>query len=53
MPRPSPRGEDDGWLLGHFLDYERSASGLADGPLARAWLDYPLPLGFHGHFNAA
>ena len=61
MPRPSPRGEDDGWLLGHFLDYERSASGLAvfdarhvaAGPLARAWLDYPLPLGFHGHFNAA
>ena len=61
VPRPSPRGEDDGWLLGHFLDYERSASGIsvfdarrvADGPIARTWLDYPLPLGFHGHFSAA
>ena len=61
VPRPSPRGEDDGWLLGPFLDYERGASGLAvfdarhvaDGPLARAWLDYPLPLAFHGHFSAA
>ena len=60
-PRPSPRGEDDGWLLGHFLDYERGASGIAvfdarhvaDGPMARAWLDYPLPLAFHGHFSPA
>ena len=61
VPRPFPRGEDDGWLLGPFLDYERGASGLAvfdarhiaDGPLARAWLDYPLPLAFHGHFSPA
>ena len=59
VPRPSPRDEDDGWLLGPFLDYERGASGLsvfdsrhiADGPVARAWLDYPLPLAFHGHFS--
>ena len=61
VPRPDSRNEDDGWLLGHFLDYERGASGLAvfdarrvsDGPLARAWLDYPLPLAFHGHFSPA
>ena len=61
VPRPSPHGEDDGWLLGPFLDYGRAASGLAvfdarhvaDGPVARAWLDYPLPLAFHGHFSAA
>ena len=61
VPRPAPRGEDDGWLLGPFLDYARGASGIAvfdarhvaDGPVARAWLDYPLPLAFHGHFSAA
>ena len=61
VPRPAPNREDDGWLLGPFLDYERGASGiavfdarhLADGPLARVWLDYPLPLAFHGHFSAA
>ena len=61
VPGPAPRAEDDGWLLGPFLDYEQGASGLAvfdarhvsDGPVARAWLDYPLPLAFHGHFSAA
>lgn len=61
VPRSSPRAEDDGWLLGPFLDYERGASGIAifdarriaDGPVARAWLDYPLPLAFHGHFSPA
>ena len=53
--------EDDGWLVGTFLDYERGVSGVAvfdarrigDGPIARASLDYPLPLGFHGHFSPA
>ena len=53
--------EDDGWLVGTFLDYERGASGVAvfdarrigDGPIARASLDYPLPLGFHGQFSPA
>lgn len=52
--------EDEGWLLGTFLDYERSATGLSvfnaqhlsDGPLATAWLPYPLPLGFHGCFRS-
>ena len=61
VPRPAPRAEDDGWLLGPYLDYARGTSGLAvfdarhvsDGPVARAWLDYPLPLAFHGHFSAA
>ena len=58
---PSKPGakEDDGWLLGTFLDYERGLSGLtvfnaerpSDGPLATAWLPYPLPLGFHGCFR--
>jgi len=53
--------EDDGWLVGTFLDHERGVSGVAvfdarrvgDGPVARAWLDYSLPLGFHGQFSPA
>ena len=61
MPRAVPRGEDDGWLIGPFLDYMRGLSGVAvfdarhvaDGPVARAWLEYPLPLGFHGQFTPA
>ena len=61
VPGRVPRGEDDGWLIGSFLDYRRGASGVAvfdarrvaDGPLARAWLDYPVPLALHGHFAPA
>ena len=59
VPRRAPRSEDDGWLIGAWLDYGRGLSGIAvfdarrvsDGPLARAWLDYPLPLALHGHFS--
>ena len=59
VPRPGPSREDDGWLVGAFLDYARGLSGLAvfdarhvaDGPVARAWLEYPLPLAFHGQFT--
>ncbi len=51
--------EDQGWLIGTFLDYERGETGLqvfdaahlADGPLAIARLPGPLPLGFHGCFR--
>ena len=61
VPRRSPRSEDDGWLVGAFLDYEQELSGfavfdagrIADGPIAKGWLDYPLPLGFHGEFSTA
>ena len=61
VPRREARSEDDGWLIGTFLDYRRGVSGVAvfdarrpgDGPVARAWLDYPLPLGLHGHFSPA
>ncbi len=61
VPRSGGRSEDDGWLVGTVLDYEREASAVAvfdarrvgDGPVARAWLDYPLPLGFHGNFSPA
>ena len=61
VPRSTSRSEDDGWLIGPFLDYARGLSGIAvfdaryiaDGPVARAWLEYPLPLGFHGQFTPA
>ena len=61
VPRRGGGTEDDGWLVGTFLDCERRATGVAvfdargvrDGPVARAWLDYPLPLGFHGAFSTA
>ena len=61
VPRRGGRSEDDGWLVGTFLAFERGVSGVAvfdarrvgDGPVARAWLDYPLPLGFHGSFSPA
>ncbi len=60
VPSYAGGGEDAGWLLGTFLDYERGVTGLSvfdaqrlsDGPLATAWLPYPLPLGFHGCFRA-
>ena len=59
VPRPEPRSEDDGWLVGTVLAYERGVTGVSvidarrvgDGPVALAWLDYPLPLGFHGWFT--
>ena len=61
VPRRNAGAEDDGWLVGTFLDYARGVSGvtvfdprrIGEGPIARAWLDYPLPLGFHGHFSPA
>lgn len=59
VPSGLEHKEDRGWLVGTFLDYERGVSGLrvfdarnlSDGPLATAWLPYPLPLGFHGCFR--
>lgn len=59
VPSGTEGKEDEGWLLGTFLDYQRGVSGLrvfdarnpSHGPLATAWLPYPLPLGFHGCFR--
>ncbi len=62
IPRPGSGGEGDGWLLGTVLAVgetaDRSRTGLllfdaahvSAGPVAEAWLDTPLPLGFHGAF---
>ena len=58
VPKSGGRREDDGWLIGTVLDWKRGATGLSAfdaravsaGPVAQAWLPYPLPLGFHGAF---
>jgi carotenoid cleavage dioxygenase-like enzyme len=51
-------GADGGHLLHTWLDYRAGRSGLsvlraghiAEGPIATAYLDRTLPLGFHGSF---
>ncbi len=58
VPKPGGRREDDGWLIGTVLDWKKGVTGLslfdaravAAGPVAQAWLPYPLPFGFHGAF---
>jgi all-trans-8'-apo-beta-carotenal 15,15'-oxygenase len=58
---PASAQEGAGWLIGTALDVVRGqtvlsvfdAMHLSEGPLARAWLPYALPLGLHGHFEAA
>ena len=58
IPRPGARNEAEGWLLGTTLDLaaEKTLLNLFDaeaidaGPIARARLDYRIPLGFHGNF---
>ncbi|WP_417316673.1 carotenoid oxygenase family protein [Emcibacter sp.] len=50
-----------GWLVGTALHWptKRScvsifeAENLSAGPVARAWLDFPISLGFHGNFARA
>ncbi len=61
VSRPGSSDELDGWLLAtaYHLPSQRhcvtcfDARHVADGPVARAWLPYGLPLGFHGNFSAA
>ncbi|UCX04277.1 lignostilbene alpha-beta-dioxygenase [Shewanella glacialimarina] len=57
-----PKGvEGSGYLMGTALHVPTkrtclnifAANDLAAGPLARAWLPYHLPLGFHGNFMAS
>lgn len=58
VPRPGSTKEGEGWLVGMGYDVRRRRSFLsvfdalclADGPLARAWLPYAVPYGFHGRF---
>jgi all-trans-8'-apo-beta-carotenal 15,15'-oxygenase len=65
VPRhPDHRGsrtEGNGWLVGTTLHWPTrrtcfnilDAQHLSDGPIARAWLPMPAPLGFHGQFVQA
>ena len=53
--------EGTGYLIGTALHVPSkrtclnifAASDLSSGPMAKAWLPYHLPLGFHGNFQAA
>lgn len=61
VPRSGSTREGEGWLVGMGYDVKRQRSflsvfdalRLADGPLARAWLPYWVPYGFHGRFQTA
>jgi all-trans-8'-apo-beta-carotenal 15,15'-oxygenase len=61
VPRPGATSEDDGWLVCTALNWRQQQTALSvfdarrpdAGPLARAWLDVALPLGFHGQFAGA
>ncbi|MGQ3050548.1 MAG: carotenoid oxygenase family protein [Roseateles sp.] len=61
VPRPGSTKEGEGWLVGMGYDVKRQRSflsvfdamALAVGPIARAWLPYWVPYGFHGRFYAA
>jgi all-trans-8'-apo-beta-carotenal 15,15'-oxygenase len=58
VPKPGSTKEGEGWLLGMGYDTRRQqsfasifdAQALSAGPLARVWLPYWLPYGFHGRF---
>ncbi len=51
----------DGWLVGTALHWPSKkscvsifqAENIAAGPVARAWLPFHIPLGFHGNFKKA
>lgn len=61
VPRPGSTREGEGWLVGMGYDVARRRSflsvfdalHLAGGPVARAWLPYWVPYGFHGRFQPA
>jgi len=59
VPKPGSRREGEGWLLGTGFDAQRQrsfasvfdAEAISAGPLAKVWLPYAAPLGFHGQFQ--
>lgn len=61
VPKPGSTREGEGWLLGMGYDIVRQrsfatifdAQALGSGPVARVWLPYWVPYGFHGRFYAA
>ena len=58
VPRAGASRDDEGWLISLVYDgfVRRSYYGVFDadrpsaGPLAKAWLDQPIPITFHGTF---
>lgn len=61
VPKPGSQREGEGWLVGPGYDIARQrsflsvfdAQALSAGPLARVWLPYWVPYGFHGRFRVA
>jgi all-trans-8'-apo-beta-carotenal 15,15'-oxygenase len=61
VAKPGSSRELDGWIIGTAFDAKKqktcvsvfNAQSVNDGPIARAWLPYWLPLGFHGNFTQA
>ena len=61
VPKPGSRREGEGWLLGMGYDIGKKlsfasvfdAEAISAGPIARVWLPYWLPYGFHGRFYPA
>ena len=59
VARPGSSRELDGWIVGSAFDAKSQrtcvsvfdATNISSGPMARAWLPYWLPLGFHGNFT--
>lgn len=59
VPDLASHREGAGWLVGCTFDVKSrraavnvfDALRLSEGPIARAWLPYGLPVGFHGHFK--
>ncbi len=59
VPASEEAAEGEGYLLSSVYDGERKASHLqildaqnvAAGPIAKAYLDHRLPLGFHGNWR--
>ena len=59
VARPGGSREFDGWIVGTAFDANSQrtcvsvfdAANIGNGPMARAWLPYWLPLGFHGNFT--
>lgn len=61
VPRPGGSGPRDGWVIALVYDARAHASAwvvldaahMNDGPVARAWFDHHVPLGFHGAWRPA
>lgn len=61
VPKSGSQREGEGWLVGMGYDLRRrlsfasvfDAEALSAGPLARVWLPYWVPYGFHGKFYAS